>query len=226
MSSFHSRVPYTVEKHEISAWLDRETGPLEERRIGAALSGDPELQAERVRLEMVRTAVGSTTAIPFDIGEAQARVRHQLTRTLASRPARSWWRRQLVMPVPTAIASAVAIVVLAGLALQGALPGRAETGERSSNVADLIGEGRSLNLQVNVDGAQTEGFLRWLDQQEKLQTVTIQLPTTEAFQILGEPVIRRRLPEGSGEEFEIVPLDVEAYGVADPPVDRWDGESE
>ena len=157
---------------------------------------------DRALAELLRRSADEGLA-DLNVAESMEKTRGKLARSLSQRPVQRWWERDVVIPVPVAIAAGLALFMIAIVLTLGDLSGAAPG---AGSVADLTGNG-SFNVQVTVDGTQSAEFLQWLEQQEKLQTVTIQLPQTETFQIRGEPVIRRRIPGDEENSYEIVPLE-------------------
>ena len=45
-----------------------------------------------------------------------------------------------------------------------------------------------MNVQVQVNGNESDMLMRWLEEQNQVGNVTIQLPETAEFQLRGEPV--------------------------------------
>ncbi|MDA3950355.1 MAG: hypothetical protein PF508_14200, partial [Spirochaeta sp.] len=117
----------------------------------------------------------------------------------------SWWQRSVALPLPViAAASALFLVMAVGLVLN---PGVLSNQYRT--VSDL-GSNAPVNVQVQMNGSESDMLLRWLEEQNQVGNVTIQLPESAEFQLRGKPVLMR--PEspddGTDEEFEIVPMEV------------------
>lgn len=119
----------------------------------------------------------------------------------------AWWQRSVALPLPIiAAASALFLVMAVGLVLN---PGVLSNQYRS--VAELGGTA-PVNVQVQMNGNESDMLLQWLEEQNQVGNVTIQLPESAEFQLRGKPVLLRpeSLQEGTDEELEIVPMEVSA----------------
>jgi len=191
----------------ISRYLDGELSAGEEQRFTAALAEDTVLQARVERMRQVQQAL-NVGADDRTVGAAQERVSVALSDSLRYRygGADPWWQRQVSLPMPVmAAASALFIIMAVGLIINpGVLANRYHTaGEIAGNAP--------VNVQVQVSGAESDLLLKWLDEQNEVGSVTIQLPEHAQFQLRGEPVFLRPSDVTDGdEEMEIVPLEVPA----------------
>lgn len=181
-------------------------------RNDAEMIPDP---ARRAKLRGVETLLRDSVPVdPAMVSRVQNRVRARLDASLSgsvpqSVSQRPWWDRGVTLPVPLVAAAALVIVFTAAFlaAGSGVIPGRSDV----ISVAERAQAAETLNLQVQVDITETEELLRWLNQQETLETVTIQLPESAQFQLRGEPVLLRpnapEEPRAADDEFDIVPLE-------------------
>jgi hypothetical protein len=179
-------------------------------RNDAEMIPDP---ARRAQLRGVEVLLRD--ALPVDpavVTRAQDRVRARLDESLSGSargviPHRSWWDRGVTLPMP--VVAAAALVVMIATALVVTVPGLIPRQPDLTSVAERARTAETLNLEVRVDITETEELLRWLNQQETLETVTIQLPESAQFQLRGEPVLLRpNAPEApAADEFVIVPLE-------------------
>jgi hypothetical protein len=117
----------------------------------------------------------------------------------------AWWQRSVALPLPViAAASALFLVMAVGLVLN---PGVLSNQYRS--VAELGGTA-PVSVQVQVNGNESDMLLKWLEEQNQVGNVTIQLPESAEFQLRGKPVLMRpeSLQDGAEDELEIVPMEV------------------
>lgn len=216
MSIFHkNRLP-----EDLSAGLDAELGPAGARRVQEWTDATAEGQATRARLRHVRHVLHASATEPGsdEVERARARVYERLERSRlrATRvPRHSWWDRSVSLPVPVVASAAVVFLVLAGL-MALVVP---RLQEPSESVADVMTRAESLNLQVTVGGADTEQLLKWLNEQQTLETVTIELPDSAEFQLRGSPVLLRpgagpadSPEEPKADEPQIVPIPPDPEG--------------
>lgn len=192
---------------DLSALLDNELPPRSAEIVETALHHgtlDPE---HLKRLTHVHALLDAQPVPPQQIAAAQQRVRLRLDRSIHAvhrRDQRSWWERSVTIPMPIAATAVVAIMLFAVIfAGRMTAPGGAGTPQQTAG--ELAQGAETLNLQVNVNGDQTEQLLRWLNDRQSVETVNIQLPDTAQFQLRGEPVFLR--PELPGESFDITPLE-------------------
>lgn len=172
---------------DLSALVDDELGPRSVRSVTDAVHRDPEAAEALSRVRRVHRLL-ERADVDADVAAAQARVRDRLARSLphgAARP-RTLWDRSLTVPVPIAVA---AVLVLALTVVFVVTRGPA-AGDASS-VSGIARGAESLNLQVHVDATDTDELLQWLNDQQHLETVTIELPDSAQFQLRGEPVMLR-----------------------------------
>ena len=221
MSIFRSDSPSA----DLSALLDNELSPQDARELAAALhEGSHELQ-EYTRTEQIHSMLAASQISDDQIAAAQARVRGRLERSIRAvhqRDQRAWWERSVVIPMPVAATAMIVLMLFAViLASRFAAPGTTiASGAPRSAAGEIADRAESVNVQVTVNGDQTEQLLQWLNERQSVETVTIQLPETAQFQLRGEPVfLRPELPgeqrtdssgygEGSAaEQFEITPLE-------------------
>jgi hypothetical protein len=199
MSIFRNR---TLDHSDISAFLDGELGPYHARRM----DGHPQVD----RLAGLRQTVRDASSVPEDrIAAAQHRVYQRLQRNLSwsdgDTPLR-WWERTVGLPAPVVATAAIVLVILTTVVTVGAL-----RLQEVRTVPDIAGRTEALNLQVHVDGDHADELFQWLQGQDSLDTVTIQLPQSAQFQLRGEPVLMRpgqgRSEAAADDEVEIVPLE-------------------
>lgn len=199
MSIFRNKTPHPS---DISAFLDGELGPYHARRV----ADHPQVD----RLGELRSTVRDATSVREDrIAAAQHRVYQRLerirSRSGGDTPLR-WWERTVGLPAPVVATAAIVLVILTTVVTVGTL-----RLQEYQTVPDLAGRAEALNLQVHVDGDHADELLHWLQGQESLDTVTIQLPQSAQFQLRGEPVLMRsgqaRSDTAADDDVEIVPLE-------------------
>lgn len=201
---------------DLSALLDNELPHRSAEMIEAAVGDDTLDGRELRRLQRVHTLLESPPISSDEIAAAQARVRLRLDRSLRGvyhRDLRPWWERSVTIPMPVAATAMVALLMLAVILASRIAP-FGGAGASQETAGEIAQRAESLNLQLNVNGDQTEQLLQWLNERQSVETVTIQLPDTAQFQLRGEPVFLR--PELPGEEtmnatadetLEITPLE-------------------
>lgn len=194
---------------DLSALLDNELPPELAERLETALHDGTYDPQEFSRLEEIHSILAAQNPPAEQVAAAESRVRLRLERSISAvhhRDQRPWWERSVTIPMPVAATVMVAIAMFAVI-----LAGRISTppsSEGSQQTAGAIAErAESVNVQVNVDGDQTEQLLQWLNDRQSVETVTIQLPDTARFQLRGEPVFLRPELPGEQEEFDIMPLE-------------------
>lgn len=200
---------------DLSAVLDGELGPASARRVQSWVDATAEGREARDRLMRVHRVLQAASPEPgaAEQDRAAARVYERLERSRlrAQRvPRPGWWDRSVSLPLPVVASAAVVFLVLAGM-MAMVVP-RLQTPQES--VADMVSRAESLNLQVTVGGEETEQLLQWLNEQQSLETVTIELPDSAEFQLRGSPVLLRPSSGAlySGTEPRIVPLPPDREG--------------
>ncbi len=197
---------------EINAFLDGELSPTEQDRVRRSVAEDTNSGALHKRLAAVQSISaldrGRLSAAEVDAaaGRVRSRLQHSVRGLSIRRP---WWETNVRVPLPLAAAASFAFLLMTVMFVVQS--GR--TGYR--DVGGLAVDSGTVNLQVNVDGAATEELLDWLNEQESLNSVSIQLPEQAQFQLRGDPVLMRRDGQNphiepaarSDSELEIVPLE-------------------
>ncbi|MFP4152067.1 MAG: hypothetical protein ACLFR8_07470 [Alkalispirochaeta sp.] len=189
----------------VSRYLDGELPVHEEDRFTAALETDAGL---RNTVEQMRRVTGilGTDIDPGTVQAAQNRIAAALAETLRYRYRAPvpWWQRQISLPMPVMAAASVLFIIMAvGLIINPGI-----LANRYYNVGDVAGN-NPVNLQVQVSGAESDLLLNWLDEQNDVGSVTIQLPEDAQFQLRGEPVfLRPSAADTDEDDLEIVPLEV------------------
>lgn len=201
---------------DLSALLDNELPHPSAEMIEAAVGEGALDRRELHRLQRVHTLLESPQISSDEIAAAQARVRLRLDRSLRGvyrRDLQPWWERSVTIPMPVAATAMVALLMFAVILASRIAP-LGGAGASQETAGEIAQRAESLNLQVNVNGDQTEQLLQWLNERQSVETVTIQLPDTAQFQLRGEPVfLRPELPgedtmdAASDESFDITPLE-------------------
>ncbi|MEX2444733.1 MAG: hypothetical protein WD492_14095 [Alkalispirochaeta sp.] len=212
MSIFRSN----PQSSDLSALLDNELPPRSARMLEDALQNGTRAPHEFDRIEKIHSFLTSQETSAEEIAAAQERVRVRLDRSIRAvhhRDQRPWWERSVTIPMPVMATAMVAVMMFAViLASRIAAPGA--SGSPQQTAGTIADRAESVNVQVNVNGDQTEQLLRWLNDRNSVETVTIQLPDTAQFQLRGKPVFMR--PELPGERaseptaddtFAITPLE-------------------
>ena len=139
-----------------------------------------------------------------EIAAAQRRVRHEIDLTLRAttvRFQREWWRRSLTVPMPVVAAVMLLFLFFSVIAVRfsGAFS------PRMTRVPAVADGTESLHINVNVGEAHAGELLRWLNEQQRVETITIELPSQAQFQLRGEPVVLRGV-HGELVEPELIPI--------------------
>ncbi len=117
-----------------------------------------------------------------------------------------WWRESVTLPIPIVSAAALLLIVMAvGLIVLPIVPRQEER-----SIADLADSRLPLNVQVQVGSTESDLLMRWLNEQNEVGHVTIELPDYGEFRLHGEPVLIRpgfNEPSSGQEKFELVPLE-------------------
>jgi anti-sigma factor RsiW len=204
----------------ISRYLDGEMLPHErswtEQRIGA----DPVMERRLRQIEALSDVLSSPP--PADvIKTAEDRVRTRLGWELSRRQEEigggtvfRWWYRSISLPIPlVAAAGALFLSMILGLVF---VSGFASTPVPNRTVADLADSRSPVNVQVQVGSAESDLLLRWLEEQNAVGKVSIELPSDAHFRFRGEPVLIRpragfddltTVTEDFDEDFEFIPLE-------------------
>jgi negative regulator of sigma E activity len=191
----------SISRNEISASIDGEMSPSETDRIRRLLTenGEASREAEQFQTVSAMLAADRDAATRDEIDESASRVRDRLRHSVRGLVIRrSWWDRDVRVPVPVAVAASAAFVLMTVMAV-------VTTGYESTPTVGSLADGENtMNIQVNVEGDQTDALLQWLNQQESFNSVTSQLPDQAELRMHGAPVFLRRDEEG-GELRPIAP---------------------
>lgn len=196
----------------LSRYLDGEMLPHERARTEERIRKEPDTEHLYRRFETLSTVL---TEAPTDslVGSASERVRRRLEWELARHhvaesrgPSFAFWHRSLSIPFPVVAAASVLLLVMAvGLIVSPIIPSSS-----GRTVADFADSRAPVHVQVQMGGSESDMLMRWLEEQDSVGHVTIQLPEHAEFRLRGEPVLIRPdfLDQPSEEEeYEIVPLE-------------------
>ena len=164
MSIFRSSDPTDI---ELSLMIDREATPTQEQRIEEKIDQRPEFTALYERLSRLSDLL-SIDPSPDVVSASQNRVRDRLSASIGvaapstTRGDGSWWRRSVSLPLPVVAAASVLILVMAA----GLMMNPGVLSNRKYSADHLAGE-RPVNVQVQVNGEETDLLLRWLEEQNQ-----------------------------------------------------------
>ncbi len=166
----------------LSAYLDDEVPSPWKEQLSERIENDPTLMRRYAGLEAVRTAMRSVPEPDFE--ESKERVWKSIASAGLKPPTPQIWRRRVVLPVPLVAAAALVVVVFGSLFTY-----REFFDRRADAVARDISSFHSgdLSVMLNVDDGGVEQLLQWLNAQQQITEVKIQLPDTPRFEIIGEP---------------------------------------
>ncbi len=140
------------------------------------------------------SALLKTLPMP-NVQAARGRVASRIDSTLSRRNhSYAWWKRAVAVPLPAVAAVVLVVGSLAVVTMSGFLPSTDASAHVEPDAAD------ALDIKVHVDASHTADLLDWLNEQD-VGNVTIQLPDSATFDVLGEPVLVRP------EELLIEPID-------------------
>lgn len=202
----------SISRIEISAYLDAEMSPTEYDRLRREIESDEALSRDASRLAGVVAELrrDRSRVLQREVRDTQERLRERLQKSTRGLTVhRPWWETEVRLPVPIAMAATAAFLLMTVMfVLQS---NRATSPDAGALAA---GEG-TVNVQVNVNGDDTDALLAWLNQQDTLNNVTIQLPEQAQFQLRSAPVLMRW--DETGEE--LLPVNPMHHG---PEEEDWE----
>ena len=169
----------SLDEKLISAYIDNEVSSPWKEELEKELEQSPEDQRLLDQYRSLQTLFKNDLDVP-DTAQSKERVYHRIKEKIErKRNKKPILKRKLNIPLPLAAAAAAAIIFLAG-ALSYSLLSRQKADDYIS-----LGEGRSLNLTIKVE--DVEQLMDVLYSRDMLREITIELPDSPQFQILGEP---------------------------------------
>lgn len=200
----------------ISGLVDGELSHQDRQRAQEFVRDSAEAEKRYQAMRSLSTYMQRQT-VP-NLEESAERVRRRLDYSLRGRRQQfGWWHRTVPMPIPFAAAAAAAVLTIVAFVL-------GPSAQKDAEVSGFASSGSAVNLRIQVDGQQTQDLLNWLDQQQSVDTVTIELPESAEFSFMGEPVLMRARDR---EEPRLVPLGPEDLDDSDPEPgpDRSEGDA-
>jgi anti-sigma factor RsiW len=193
-----------LNNRDISAYFDGELSGVRNLEVERALDSSAQAQLARYR-NLGELLHGFAELEPPDSASAEIRVWQKLQRSITGiEPGVRWWKRSVVLPVPLVVAASLFVGLLVGVVGGGVI---------SSPSVPALAQASGVDLHIQVEAQHTAELLAWLDSQQEVQQVSIQLPDSAQFQFRGEPVLARAadLRRGSSDdsvsgELQIVPL--------------------
>jgi anti-sigma factor RsiW len=170
---------------DISAYLDGELPADAARELERKLETDITAREELERLRGLKTTMHDAETPDFE--SSQRRVWMSLESRLGLGVRLPVWRRRVSVPLPAVAAAAVAVFALAGLLLWFAGPALTGAGDIETAGAPAT----DAEVRIAVGGADGEELLGWLEEQGLTGDVSVQLPETARFEIMGEPQLMR-----------------------------------
>ena len=166
---------------DISAYLDGELSSQAAVELERELENDPNARAELDRLRNVDRLLGSAAWAEgeADFESSRKRTWMSLENQLGLRVP--LWKRRITLPYPAVAAAAVAVFALIGLlALL--------IGPQLDGTASITGTtAEDVDVRIAAGGAEGEQLLQWLDEQNAVGSVSVELPDSAQFRIMGEP---------------------------------------
>jgi anti-sigma factor RsiW len=170
---------------DISAYLDGELPADAARELERKLETDRSAREDLERLRGLKTALHDAEEPDFEA--SRERVWMSLESRLGLKARLPLWRRRLSVPYPAVAAAAVAVFALAGLLVWFAAPATTVSGGPDSVTATPT----DAEVRIAVGGVDGEELLHWLEERGLAGDVSVQLPDTARFQIMGEPQLMR-----------------------------------
>lgn len=194
---------------DISAYWDNEL-PIDRRRaLEERFSTDD--RAVLARYEAVTKTLREDSIEAERLSAAEFAVWQRLQRSMPTVHSRArWWRRTVAIPVPLLASTVLLLGVLIGV-----LGTRDTAGHAVASVTDLAPAGTGVDVRIQVEAENTAQLLEWLNQQNQVREVRIQLPDTGPFAFQGQPAYLRSsdsgfvvepwsIGDGGGFTFEVI----------------------
>lgn len=188
---------------EISAYFDRELSADKRRACEAQMSAiDREILERYTRTsQLLRMA----EVDPARVAESERAVWQRLQRSMPTvHNHRRWWLRSIPIPVPVLALALLVFGVMIGVV--GAGRGGSQA---NSAIAELAGSRAGVDVRIQVEAEHTPQLLEWLNQQQQVRDVKIELPDTGPFSFRGQPAYFRP----SASNLIIEPWHIEVDGV-------------
>jgi anti-sigma factor RsiW len=166
---------------DISAYLDGELSSDAAQELEEELETDSGARAELERLRGLKRALQDAEEPDFET--SRQRVWMMLESHLRLKPP--LWKRRISVPYPAVAAAAVAVFALVGLLAWFVGP---ESAQDPSVTASVV---EDADVQIAVGGIKGDELLRWLDEHDMMGEVSVKLPDTPQFRIMGEPQLMR-----------------------------------
>ncbi|MFP4205446.1 MAG: anti-sigma factor family protein [Spirochaetaceae bacterium] len=185
---------------DISAYLDGELPEQAAHRLEGELEENSEARDEFARLRRLKQILQAGEEPDFESG--RQRVWVNLEKRLETRPP--LWRRRVSVPLPLAAAAALIMVVFAGFLVRYVGPqwggssaaatadgSAVEQGSREAVAPDGVSDDPAADTQIAAAGMEAEELLNWLNEKSAGAQVSVKLPDTARFRIMGEPQLVR-----------------------------------
>lgn len=164
-----------IEEEDHAKALFRRFSRVHERLRGAPRPGE----AAREDLDLSED---------IDLGASSERTWHRIQARIAAfadydhaglPDARDARRRGITMPIPLAVAASLLLIVSFTAAVWLAA--------RQSPAPALASSNGPVNVTIEVDDFTAEGLVRWLQEEDMLGELTVNLPASPQFRMRGEP---------------------------------------
>lgn len=168
-----------IEQEEDAKALFRRFSRVHERLHGGPRTGG---------LGSFAAGNGETAAEDIDLSASSARTWHRIQARIAAfadyeraglPDARDARRRGLTLPMPLAVAASLLLIVSFTAAVWLAA--------RQSPAPALASSTAPVNVTIEVDDFTAEGLVRWLQEEDMLGELTVNLPSSPQFRMRGEP---------------------------------------
>ncbi|MFP4409473.1 MAG: anti-sigma factor family protein [Spirochaetaceae bacterium] len=172
-------------KYEVlSAYLDGELDSHTARKVEARLREDEEYRRVHDSLLELRETLDAGQEPDYVASAERVWERLEASLTRKRREPTPFWKRQISVPLPFAAAAAALFFSIAGIAIYLAGTPKATSREALAGM-----DPEELDITIQIDEAQARELIGWLEERKDVQQVTIQLPETPRFELIGEPVL-------------------------------------
>ncbi len=176
----------------VSAYFDGELDGVSEEAIKQQISEDTELKETLNRFAELHDSLQGTpeSDVEFDVSESAERTWRRIQTRIAAfaqydaaglPDTRHRDRRSVSLPTPIAVAATLLLVASFTMAVW--LSAR----ESFGGPAATAGDTQPLNVTIEVDDMTAEQLVQWLHQEDMLGELTVSLPSSPQFELMGEP---------------------------------------
>lgn len=167
--------------YQLSAYMDGELEGEAAQRLEERLDADPELRTLHRRYLSLRSAMQEEPEPDYHAASQALWERLEAT---PRRRKSSFWERNVTVPLPLAAAAMAVMLLMAGVTIF--LSGRSAP----ASPVPLAGiDPRELDITIQINDTQARELIQWLEERQDVQQVSIELPETPRFELIGEPIL-------------------------------------